>query len=263
MGTSPSGVEYAWYISQSSTGGASTVADLGQNVAPVADAPDRSAQRNQRISAATLFTVSDANNDPITRYQFWDETAGNGAFFIGGIQQSTGVAIDVSAAQLSQTEFRTTGAGGSDVLWVRAFDGTAWGAWDRFVVTAPTNRTPVADAPDRALVRNQTYAASSLFTASDADGDAITQYQFWDETAGNGAFFIGGVQQATGMAINVSAGQLSQTDFRTTNAGGSDVLWVRAFDGTAWGAWYRFVVTAPANRAPIADASDRTLVRNQ
>ena len=32
----------------------------------------------------------------------------------------------------------------------------------------------------------QTLAASSLFTATDADGDSITQYDFYDTGAGNG-----------------------------------------------------------------------------
>ncbi|MEX6880718.1 hypothetical protein AB2C45_34170, partial [Pseudomonas aeruginosa] len=54
--------------------------------------------------------------------------------------------------------------------------------------------------------------ATSLFTASDSDGDTITQYGFWD-TGGNGHWVVNGVAQAAGTNIEVSAANLSQVSY--------------------------------------------------
>ena len=121
----------------------------------------------------------------------------------------------------------------------------AWGVWKEFHVNAPVNHAPVAAASNFTATHNQNIAASSLFSASDPDGEAITKYQFWDSTANalSGHFVVGGVAQGTGQAIDVTAAQLSSTTFQSGS--GSDDLWVRAFDGMAWGAWTEFYVNAP------------------
>ncbi len=63
-----------------------------------------------------------------------------------------------------------------------------------------------------------TVAASSLFTASDPDGDAITTYAFQD--TGSGHFVLNGVVQANNQEIDVTAAQLSQLSYQ--NAVGTD-----------------------------------------
>src|SRR6185503_20250046 len=126
---------------------------------------------------------------------------------------------------------------GADSLWVRAYDGYEWGAWKNFSVTAPTDVAPVVTAADQSAAKNATLAASSLFSVSDADGDAMTQYHFWDSTVdgSSGHFTINGVAQGTNQAITVSAAQLSQTRFQAGLT--ADDLWVQAFDGKEWSAW--------------------------
>ncbi|MFX9754897.1 hypothetical protein ABTP20_19210, partial [Acinetobacter baumannii] len=54
--------------------------------------------------------------------------------------------------------------------------------------------------------------ATSLFTATDADHDAITTYAFWD-TGGNGHWTVNGVAQAANTEIDVSAANLSQLSY--------------------------------------------------
>src|SRR5581483_7258148 len=218
------------------------------NQAPVTAASDVTADRGVSLDAASLFTVSDAESDSITAYQFWESTAtaSSGHWVVNGVAQGANVAIDVSAAQLSQTSFLTNF--GADDLWVRAFDGTSWGAWTEFHVTAPANQAPVTTAADVTADRGVSLDAASLFTVSDAENDGITAYQFWDSTAtaSSGHWVVNGVAQGANVAIDVSAAQLSQTSFLTNF--GADDLWVRASDGTSWGAWTEFHVTAPANQ---------------
>jgi ELWxxDGT repeat protein len=233
------------------------------NHVPVSAAPDFNATHNQNIAASALFTTSDADNDPIAAYQFWDSTTdpSSGHWVVNGVAQSANVAIDVTAAQLASTTFQS--GSGSDDLYVRANDGTAWGAWKEFHVNAPIDNAPVVTASDFAATHGQNIAAGSLFSVTDADNDSIAKYQFWDATAdpASGHFVVGGVAQGSAVAIDVSAAQLASTTFQSGS--GSDDLYVRANDGFAWSAWKEFHVSAPVDHAPVVTAPDFHATPNQ
>ena len=47
-------------------------------------------------------------------------------------------------------------------------------------MTGQADTPPVVTVANLTAAHGQGFAASSLFTASDPDGDAITQYGFWD-----------------------------------------------------------------------------------
>ena len=155
-----------------------------------------------------------------------------------GLLQGTNVAIDVTAAQLASTTFQS--GSGSDDLWVRANDGFVWSDWKEFHVNAPIDHAPIVTASNFTATPNQTMAAASLFSVTDAENDSIAKYQFWDFTANatSGHWNIGGAAQGTNVAIDVTAAQLVSTSFQ----GGTtpDDLWVRANDGIQWSAWQEF-----------------------
>ena len=67
-------------------------------------------------------------------------------------------------------------------------------------------------------------AASSLFTATDPDGDDIITYALKDMT-GNGYFVVNGVVQATNVEIDLTAAQLAQTIYQSGS--GTDQLAVQ------------------------------------
>ena len=138
------------------------------NHAPVVTAADFAATRNQNISASSLFSVVDADSDTIISYQFWDSTADqtSGHFVVNGVAQGTNQNIDVSAAQLASTTFQS--GSGSDDLWVRAFDGTAWSAWKEFHVNAPVNNAPVVTAADFTAAHKRTVVSNGYVGHSDA-----------------------------------------------------------------------------------------------
>ena len=105
------------------------------------------------------------------------------------------------------------------------------------------DRAPVTTAANVVLNANATtVAASSLFSASDPDLDAIASYAFKD--TGIGLFVLNGVAQANNQEIDVTAAQLSELAY--ASAGGTDSLQVRVNDGTAWSGWEDFTVTGPA-----------------
>ena len=235
LGVTPSGELYGYYNDAANLqhGFVGTLTETP----PVVTAANYIATRNQIIAAPSLFSASDADGDPIAAYQFWDSVGGTGHWVVGGVAQPTGQAIDVTPAQLASATFEA--ASGSDHLWVRAFDGTEWGAWQGFYVDA-VDRPPVVTAAD--------------FTASDPDGDPITAYQVWDSVGGTGHWVVGGVAQSAGQAIDVTPAELASATFQSGS--GSDHLWVRAFDGTAWGDWTAFHVNALVDHAPIVTAAD-------
>ena len=70
-----------------------------------------------------------------------------------------------------------------------------------------------------------------MFTATDADNDAITQYDFWDNGMGGGHWSINGQAQGSNMEIVVNASQLSQVTY--TPGAGTDTLYVRVSDAQA------------------------------
>ncbi|MBA2401005.1 MAG: M10 family metallopeptidase C-terminal domain-containing protein, partial [Bradyrhizobium sp.] len=76
---------------------------ISSNHAPVVTASDFTATHNQNIAASSLFSVTDADSDTITSYQFWDSTADatSGHFVVGGVAQGTNQNINVSAGQLA------------------------------------------------------------------------------------------------------------------------------------------------------------------
>ncbi len=211
------------------------------NRAPTVTTTGIIAKKNQTLALSSLFAVSDADGDTMTKYQLKDTTpsAASGHFVVGGVAQAAGAVIEITAGQLAQTSFVTGTVG--DNLQIRAFDGTAWsapdfGSWSPFTVTVPANHAPVVAVHDITAQAGKTLAASTLFAASDPDGDAITQYQLWDGTAGasSGHFVVNGVTQAANTVITLPAASLAQTSFVTGSTG--DVLQVRAFDGKSWSA---------------------------
>jgi hypothetical protein len=214
---------------------------------PTVSVSNMTATRGQSFSASSLFTASDTDGEAITKYAFWDTGSGGGHFLLNGAAQGTNQEIDVTAAQLSQLSYQS--GSGADTLWVRANDGAQWSLWSNsFTVTAPIDTPPTVSVSNMTATHGQSFAASGLFTAKDADGDAIAKYAFWD-TGGGGHFLLNGVAQSTNQEIDVTAAQLSQLTYQSVS--GADTLWVRANDGAQWSPWSNsFTVTAPIDTGP-------------
>jgi parallel beta-helix repeat protein len=202
------------------------------------------------IAASNLFSsATDPDGDSIVSYRFWDTGAGGGHFLLNGVAQPTNQSIVVSASQLSQLTYH---AGSSaDTVWISANDGFVWGPWSQaFTVSPFVDTPPTMSVSDTTATHGQVLAASSLFSASDADGDTLTQFDFWNTGTGGGHFVLNGVGQGTNQSIVVSASQLAQLSYQSGS--GADTLWVRANDGTQWSSWSSsFTVTAPVDTGPV------------
>ena len=215
------------------------------DVAPVITAADRSVHSGQPVAASSLFSVTDADNDAIVQYQFWDGGAAqsSGYFALSGVRQGANQAIDVSAAQLANVQFVGGAAAGTEMVWVRASDGAAYSAWTGWNMSSG-NSAPVVTPANTLLHAGATVAASTLFTVSDPDGDAITQYTFRDDDATDqgGYFTLSGAIMPANAEFSVSAANLGQVAYVAGSSVRAESVSVRASDGAATGAWQQWYV---------------------
>jgi Ca2+-binding RTX toxin-like protein len=104
----------------------STMATPAVNHAPVVTIPsvDVSATAGQTLSASSLFSVTDADNDVLTYFLYEGTANANGGhFMVNGSVVAPQTVVALSASELEQTTFVTGAAGTSDDLSVMAYDG--------------------------------------------------------------------------------------------------------------------------------------------
>src|SRR5438132_306062 len=122
--------------------------------APVATINDHSLHINKWAQITTWLSYSDADGDPAVKYQFWDSgTGADSAYFWTptDTHHAANTTLEVSAADLANVWVRGGATGGTDTMWVRAFDGHDWGNWDVFTLTTLDNNKPVATINDHSL----------------------------------------------------------------------------------------------------------------
>lgn len=96
--------------------------------------------RHLVIDLGALVTISDPGDVGYRNLELWDSngTAAGGRFKINDVPQTSGHVIDVSSADVPNTEFDAGTSGATDTLWARLQqnDGTLT-AWQQFTVTDP------------------------------------------------------------------------------------------------------------------------------
>ena len=113
--------------------------------------------------------------------------------------------------------------------------------------------TPVVSAPATGvkLALNARQALSTLFSATDPAGAAITQYQVYD-TAASDALSVNGVTvNAHSAAAAATANSLTSVSLVAGATVTTDTIDVRAFNGSFWGDWQTLTVTVTST-APAA-----------
>jgi hypothetical protein len=209
------------------------------------------------FNASDLFSATDGDGDTLL-YFFYDNSAdpGSGHFTVNGVVQAANITFAVNAAQLAQTTF-TAGSRLSDDLYVNAWDGVSYSGPQQFHINVPANHAPTATASDQSATRGQVFNASSLFSASDGDGDSLL-YFFYDNSAepASGHFTVNGVVQAANTTFAVAASQLGSTTFMAGQL--PDDLFVNAWDGSLYSGPKEFHVNVPANQAPTVTAPATT-----
>ncbi|MGN8549294.1 hypothetical protein ACQPTN_33530 [Bradyrhizobium sp. 13971] len=127
------------------------------NSAPVVTIGNHSLLYNQWQKMQPWLTYADSDGNPAQKFQFWDGgSAANSAYFWTSTNDhwAANTTIEVAASDLSDVWVRAGAVGGTETLWVRAFDGTDWGNWTSFTLTTIPNTVPVVTVPDVQLHTN-------------------------------------------------------------------------------------------------------------
>ncbi len=196
-------------------------------------------------TGGTLY-VGDANADGAVIESF---SQGNLIVFDGAfnshssVQLLTGNVLQVVANSVTYDLQLDPNADFSGQTFKIASDGPSGTEVYLVATPVPTSDPPAPTVADIVFNAGQTsVAASTLFTASDPDGDTIATYAF--EDTGSGHFVLNGVAQVNNQEIDVTAAQLSQLTYQSA-PGAEDAVQIRVSDGNAWSNWASFTVTAP------------------
>jgi hypothetical protein len=225
---------------------------INVNRAPVLNVPaaNITANHGQTLQVSSWFSATDADNDALTYYFLDGTTASNSGYFaLNGTPYAQGAAFGVSAAQLAQLTFVAGASGVTDDLGMQLSDGHAVSAGAALHVNVNVNRAPVLTVPAGNITTNpgQTLQVSSLFSAADADNDALTYYFLDVTTAANSGYFaLNGTPYAQGATFGVSAAQLAHLTFVAGAAGVTDDFGMQLSDGTAVSAGAAIHVNAKA-----------------
>lgn len=203
-------------------------------------------QIDQWSQVSTWLSYADGDGHSATQFQFWDGdgSADSGYFWTSeNPHQPANAPITVAAVDLDNVWLRSGAVAGPESMWVRAYDGTDWGEWDLFMLA--TNTPPSVAVDDQSLQQGEWSQVSGWVSFLDDDGNAATQYQFWDggASADSGYFLTSSnTHHPAYTSVTVSANELDNTWLRGGTVAGSETMWVRVFDGSDWSAWDSFVL---------------------
>jgi hypothetical protein len=119
------------------------------------------------------------------------------------------------------------------------------------MATIPNEPATIAPAAGSQNIKiGHALAAAGLFSATDANGDAIEAYQLYDPTEDGGHWTIDGQAQPGQQFITLTAADLPQVSYTAGESPGTETLWVRAYDGQAWSWWTSWQMVTCVNEAP-------------
>ena len=215
------------------------------------------------FNASDLFSATDGDGDTLL-YFFYDNSAdpGSGHFTVNGVVQAANTTFAVNAAQLGRRppsrRDRASPMISTSMRGMECPQRPAAGPHQR----AGERCADGDGVSDQSATRGQVFNASSLFSASDGDGDSLL-YFFYDNSAepASGHFTVNGVVQAANTTFAVAASQLGR---QLSTAGQlPDDLFVNAWDGSLYSGPKEFRVNVPANQAPTVTAPDFSASKGQ
>ena len=209
------------------------------------------------------ISYSDADGNAAVRYQFFDAGSSPNSGYLYAPSNTHFAADSYITVEASEAASMWVRGGNADWvgpyannyerMWVRAFDGTDWSNWNSFYLVTNHNTRPVVSIPDITIGVNGWDVMRNYISASDADGDNIQLYQFYDGGISPNSSHLytpGNPNFPTGVYVDVPAADINSMWVHGGNAawlGGYDynyeLMWVRAFDGTDWSDWDAFYVT--------------------
>lgn len=183
----------------------------------------------------------------------------------GGGHVTTCVAGSGSSAELVDNEelvdwsgnvLNPANDGSADDIIIQAAHDAAleWSGVQASSVVIYRLDTPIVTAAASVvnLAAGAVQGLASLFSASDPAAKTVTQYQLYNSDANDTLLVNGSSIDAESAATAASVGSLSAVSLDAGQTGGTDLVSVRAFNGTYWGDWTSLsVVSAAGTTVPL------------
>ena len=206
------------------------------------------------------LTPADVDSSIFT-YEFTilNDAATTAQVYFGGVGYGAGVpTIAVPAANLSSVFIVGLDGAGADTLSVRVFDGSTWSDPLEIVVnTIPPPTPPVVETGALALDANGVAMLADQVTVTDVNGDTPTFYDVYvDSVLYGGSVALNGETLPPRTVVSLTASEFASLEVSAGSGSVTDLVWVRAFDGTFWSEWVNVdVTTTVPNVAPVALSS--------
>ena len=194
---------------------------------------------DETVAMANLFSVTDADNNTIKKYRFWD--AGphvwSGNMLIDGLPIPANQWYEIDAADLNRMQWMSASQSFNEEIRIQAYDGKNWSNIESIRVA--TNEKPVIGVAEEYSVRQQLefVDVSDLLIKLD-DGPAYTRYEVYDSTTDvlSGGFRIGQQVLAAGQVHNLSPQDFFALDFKSGvyEQRSLDEIYMRSYNGTFW-----------------------------
>lgn len=206
---------------------------------------------DQIVPLSSLFAVSDADNNTMKIYRFWDATphSWSGAIRINGIEQPSTSFVQINAADLVNAEWRSSIRTFTEQVRVQVFDGNHWS--DIQTVRVRTDAKPIIGigsplSPGYTVSTHLVnFPVAPLVSKLDS-GPVYTSYQVYDSASDprTGNFRMGASTLAANTVHTFSPIDFQNLLFKTGvyEQRSTDEIYVRAFNGTFWSDWTRHTV---------------------
>lgn len=193
---------------------------------------------DENIMARDMFSATDFDGDPILRYRVRDQKSNrhSGSFYVDNVEQQQGQWFEFSADELDSVRYFGGNNRQTERFFVRAYDGRFWSAIESDTVTTERNRfRPEVETQNRRFQIQSVFNAGNLFSWSDADGNSLKQYSFFDTgvLADGGFFSVNGVRQNSGEWFTVRARDVEEgrVKYHAAQVIDSERLRVKVSDG--------------------------------
>ncbi|MDA5193991.1 putative Ig domain-containing protein [Govanella unica] len=187
------------------------------------------------IYASELFPLMLHGDTQAIEINLWAGADDTGHWEVDGALVDRNITI--SLTDFAKTVWVVGQGGQTEDLWMRVQMGDGeLGSWmSAWVSSSGLNHAPVIASENASIDVGAIISAHDLFTVTDQDGDAMSQYQLWSSDMANGHWSIDG--QDAGHIITISSDDFGHLSWIAGNDNSTDHLWVRAHDGLVWSDW--------------------------
>lgn len=216
---------------------------------------------DERVALEDLFSVTDADNNTIKQYRFWDATphAWSGNMLLDGLPIGANQWFQIDSADLGRMEWESASRNFNEEIRIQAFDGTHWSTIQNIRVA--TNEKPVIGVGRNYSIRQQLeFVDLSELVQKLDDGPAYISYEVYDSNTDvlSGGFRQGQQVLTPGQVHTLTPQEFFSLDFKSGvyEQRSVDEVYVRANNGTFWSDWTRHTIrTEPEYTDSLAASS--------